>query len=79
MLKLYCGEDEICLDPEDIDLEQWLDIGELTELPEAPQGEAEMRSRELLVDWRDPKIPQEPELEIRLSLKTLRRCKRRGT
>ena len=46
MLKLYCGEDVIHQDPEDIDQDQWLDKGELTELPEAPLGEAEMRSRE---------------------------------
>ena len=44
MLKLYCGEDVIHQDPEDIDQDQWLDKGELTELPEAPLGEAEMRS-----------------------------------
>ena len=31
-------------DPEDIDPDQWLDKGELTELPEAPLGETEKRS-----------------------------------
>ena len=36
--KLYCGEDVICQDPEDIDLDGWLDKGKLTELPEAPLG-----------------------------------------
>ena len=51
-------------DPEDIDLDRWWDKGELTELPEAPLSKAEKRSRELFVDWRDPEIPLEPELEI---------------
>ena len=44
VLKLYRGEDVICQDPEDIDPDRWFDEGELTELPEAPLGEAEMRS-----------------------------------
>ena len=44
LLKLYRVEDVIRQDPEDIDPDQWLDKGELTELPEAPLGEAEMRS-----------------------------------
>ena len=44
VLKLYLGEDVIQQDPEDIDLDQCLDKGELTELPEAPPGEAKRRS-----------------------------------
>ena len=36
----------------------------MTELPEAPLGEAERRSREPFVNWRDPERPPEPELEI---------------
>ena len=40
MLKLYHGEDVICQDPEDIDPDRWLGEGELTELLEAPLGEA---------------------------------------
>ena len=44
VLKLYRGDDVICQDPEDIDPDRWFDEGELTELPEAPLGEAEMRS-----------------------------------
>ena len=66
VLKLYCGEDVIHQDPEDIDPNQCLDEGELTELPEAPLGEAEMRSREPVVGRRDLEIPQEPELEIQV-------------
>ena len=38
MLKLYRGEDVICLDPEYIDPGRWLGKGELTELPEVPLG-----------------------------------------
>ena len=57
MLKLYRGGDLIRQDPEDIDPNRWLDKGELTELPEAPLGEAEMRSREPSIDLRDPEIP----------------------
>ena len=47
-------------DPEDIDPDQWLDEGELTELPEAPLGKAERRSRQ-------PSVDQEPELEIQVT------------
>ena len=39
MLKLH-GEDVICQDPVDIDPDRWLGEGELTELLEAPLGEA---------------------------------------
>ena len=42
VLKLYCGEDVIHQDPEDIDPDQWLEKGKLTKLPEAPLGEADM-------------------------------------
>ena len=73
VLKLYLGEDLICQDPEDIDLDQWLDEGELTELAEAPLREAEMRSQEPFLDWRSSEIPPEPNLEIKLSLKIPRR------
>ena len=31
VLKFYRGEDVICQNPEDIDPDQWLDEGELTE------------------------------------------------
>ena len=44
VLKLYCGEDVILQDPEDLDPDRWLDKGELMELPEAPLGEGERRS-----------------------------------
>ena len=64
VLKLYCGENLICQSPEDIDTEWWLDKDELTELPEAPLDEAEMRSREPFLDRRSPEIPPEPNLEI---------------
>ena len=67
VLKLYCGEDVICQDPEDIDLNQWLDKGELKELPQAPLVKAERRSQEPSVDRRDREIPLGPEYPIRLS------------
>ena len=57
ILKLYRG---------DIDSDRWLDKGELTELPEAPLGEVEMRSQEPSVDRRDLEIPPEPDLEIQV-------------
>ena len=43
LLILYSGEDVIHQNPEDIDLDQWLDEGELTELPEVHRTEAEER------------------------------------
>ena len=66
VLKLYHEKNGIQRDPEDIDPDQWLDKGELTELPEAPLGEVEMRSREPFLDLRSPEIPPEPELEIQV-------------
>ena len=57
VLKLYHGEDVIRQDPKDIDPDQWLDKGELMELPDAPLGEAEMRYQEPLLDQRGPEIP----------------------
>ena len=64
MLKLYHGEDVIHQDPEDIDPNQWLDEGKLTELSEAPLGEMEMRSQEPFLDPRSPEISPEPGLGI---------------
>ena len=67
VLKLYCGEDMIHQNPEDIDLDQWLDKGELTELLETletPRGEGEIMPRETTRDWRDLEIPPETDLEI---------------
>ena len=66
VLKLYRGEDVIGQDSEDIDPDRWLDEEELTELPEAPLGEAERRYIEPLVDQRNPEIPPEPALEIQI-------------
>ena len=43
ILKLYKGEVVICQNSEDIDLNQWLDEGELMELLEIPREEAEER------------------------------------
>ena len=46
VLKLYRGEDVVCQNPEDVDLDQWLDEGELTELPVVPRMEATVGVRE---------------------------------
>ena len=54
MLKLFWGEDVIRQDPEYIDSDRWLEEGELTELPEAPLGQAERRYIEPSVDQRNP-------------------------
>ena len=43
VLKLYRGEDVVRQNPEDIDPDQWLDKGELTELPEVQKAKAEER------------------------------------
>ena len=39
MLKLYRGEDIVGHTQEDLNLDRWLDEGELTELPEVPREE----------------------------------------
>ena len=39
VLKLYCGEDVVRQEPEDIDPYRWLDEGELIELPGHRGGE----------------------------------------
>ena len=36
VLKLYCEEDVVRQEPDDIDPDRWLDEGELTELVKAP-------------------------------------------
>ena len=48
------------------DPDRWIDEGELTELREAPLGEAERRPIEPSVDQRNPEIPPEPELQIQI-------------
>ena len=45
VLKLYRGEDVVCQNPEDVDLDQWLDEGELTELPVVPRMEQAGKTR----------------------------------
>ena len=46
VLKLYWGEDIIRQNLEDLDLDRWLEEGELTELPEIPRKEMEVETRE---------------------------------
>ena len=50
-MKLYWGEDLILQNPEDIDLDQWLEEGELTELLEIHLDEAKLMVREPSDDW----------------------------
>ena len=54
LLKLYCREEVVPQEPEDIDPDRWLDKGELTELPESPLREAERGYVELSGDQRNP-------------------------
>ena len=63
-LKLYQGEDMIRQNSEDIDLDWWLDKGELTELSEIPEEEAEVRVRKPLEDQRGSELYPEPDLDI---------------
>ena len=68
VLKLYCGEDLIRQNPGDVDRDQWLDEGELTELPEIPIEEVEVGVRKQPEDQRGPKLYPEPELDIQILL-----------
>ena len=56
VLKLYWGEDVIRQNPEVIDLDSWLDKGELTKILEVPRVEAEVGVREQPEDQRRPEI-----------------------
>ena len=64
VLKLYRGEDVVPHHPEDVDLNWWLDEGKLTELPEVPREEMEVRAREQTVDQGRPDGHPEPDLDI---------------
>ena len=46
VLKLYQGEDAVHQNLKDVDLDQWLDEGELTKLPEVHREEMEVGARE---------------------------------
>ena len=66
MLKLYCGEDVVRQEPEDIDPDRWLDKGELMELQEASLRERERIYIEPLSDQRNSEISSKPALEIQI-------------
>ena len=68
VLKLYGGEGVICQNPEDIDLDGWLDEGELTEIPKIPLEEVQKRVREPSEDLRGPELYPEPDLGIPILL-----------
>ena len=38
VLKLYCGEDVVRQEHDDVDPYRWIDEGELTELPQVERG-----------------------------------------
>ena len=54
----------ILQNPEDLDSNQWLDEGELTELPQIPIEEAEMRVRGQAKDSEVPELYTGPNLDI---------------
>ena len=59
VLKLYCGEDVVRQNPEDIDPDRYADDGELTELPEIPLVELERVHMEPVTKVVNPEIPIE--------------------
>ena len=64
MLKLYWGEGIVQQNPEDLDPDQWLDEGELTELPEVPGEGTEVGARGQSEDQGRHELHLEPDLEI---------------
>ena len=68
VLNLYCREDVVRQEPEDIDPDRWLDKRELTEVLEAPLREAERGYIEPLGDQRTQRYPPN---RFKLSLKIL--------
>ena len=55
-MKLYHGEDVVYQNLEDVDLDQCLDDGELTELLEVPREEAKVGVREQPEDQIRPEL-----------------------
>ena len=70
-MNLYCGEDVIQQNPENIDAERWLDEGELTELPEIPRQEVEIELPTVLAgevtEVERLEVPIYPYLEMPMS------------
>ena len=66
MLKLYCGEDVVQQEPEDVDPDRWLDKGELTELHEASLRARERIYMEPLSGQRNPEISAKPAHDIQI-------------
>ena len=66
VLKLYWGEDVVCQNTEDVDPDRWLDEGELTEPPEIPIKDTEVRVREQPEDQRRHELYPEPDLDIHI-------------
>ena len=64
VLKLYRGEDVIGQNPKHRDPDQWVDEGELTELPKITIEEAEVRVEDQAEDSEAPEVDTGPELDI---------------
>ena len=66
VLKLYCGEDVVRQEPEDVDPDGWVDEGELTELLEISLGGRERVYMETVPDPRSPELSAESAIDIQV-------------
>ena len=66
LLKLYRREDVVQQEPEDVDLDRWLDKGKLTELPEGSLRGRERIYMEPLSGQMNLEISIEPALNIQI-------------
>ena len=64
VLKLYCGEDVVQQNPEDVDPDKYTEEGELTKLPEIPWREPERVYLETGMEVHVPETHFEPETEM---------------
>ena len=68
VLKLYGGKDVVRQEPADLDLDGWVEKGELTDLPEIPVGEKDRLYLETRLDAVYLKVTAEPDLEVPMIL-----------
>ena len=68
VLKLYQGEDIVRQNPKDLDPDQYVDDGELTELPEIPLVELERVYMEPVAKAVNPEITPEVDPELGLQV-----------
>ena len=69
VLKMYRGEDVVRQAPADIDPDLWTDEGELTELPEIPVGDVELR--EICLGPVDSEVMDTPDADVPMILDSL--------